>query len=124
MKDPEARPKMYFQPKEVLDKSLMEPSMFSLYLHQNMPQFYGDIDDLAECLDNFSHQDDVGASTTWQHANMQEIFEMQQLSGLICSQSVSETNLHCAEATRQGNSGKYNHSLATMQKPYYFDHLQ
>ena len=70
MKDPETRPKMYFRPREVLDKSLIEPSMFSLYLHQNIPQFFGDIDDLADCLDNFSHQDDVRASTTYQYGNM------------------------------------------------------
>ena len=35
-----------------------------------------------------------------------------------------ETNLHCTEAIRQGNSNKYSHSLTIMQKPYYFDHLQ
>ena len=37
---------------------------------------------------------------------------------------MTETNLHAAEATRQGNGGKHSHSLTTMQKPYYFDHLQ
>ena len=66
-----------------------------------MPHFFGEIDDLADCLENFSHQDDVITSTEFAYANMQEIFDMQRLSGLICAHSVAETNLHCAEANRQ-----------------------
>ena len=94
--------------------------MFSLYLHQNMPEFFGDIADLADCLDNFSHQDDVAASTTFHHANIQELYALQTLGGLICGQSVTETNLHCAKLSRQGAKP----GMMTMQKPQYFEHIQ
>ena len=66
-----------------------------------MPQFYSDIDDLADCLENFSHQDNVIATTEYSYSNMQEIFDMQRLSGYVCALTVSETNLHCADANRQ-----------------------
>lgn len=99
---------------------MLEPSLFSLYLHQNMPEFFGDIEDLADCLDNFSHQDDVTSSTTFHHANMQELYDLERLSGLICGQSVTETNLHCAKLSRQGAKP----GMMTMQKPQYFEHIQ
>ena len=52
---------------------------------------------------------------------MQEIFDMQRLSGLICAQSVTETNLHCTDANRQvGGSAAF----TSMQKPYFFEHKQ
>ena len=78
----------------------MEPSVFSMYLHQNMPSFFADIDDMADCLENFSHQDDVIASTEYAFANMQEIFDMQRLSGVISALTITETNLHCADGNR------------------------
>ena len=98
----------------------MEPSVFSMYLHQNMPHFYADIDDMADCLENFSHQEDVISSTEYAYANMQEIFDMQRLGGVICAQSITETNLHCADANRQqsGNMAAF----TSMQKPYFFEH--
>ena len=120
LKDPNTRPKLYFNPQEVVDQSLMEPTMFSLYLHQNMPQFYADIGDLADCLENYSHQDDVISSTEYSYSNMQEIYDAQRLSGLICASSVSETNIHCADANRQ--VGGSISAFTSMQKPYYFEH--
>ena len=70
LKNPDKRPKLYFSPQDVVDQSLMEPSVFSMYLHQNMPHFYADIDDMADCLENFSHQEDVIDSTEYAYANM------------------------------------------------------
>jgi len=48
------RPKLYYKPDAVLAQSLLEPSVFQLYLHENMPSFFGDIEDLADSLDTFS----------------------------------------------------------------------
>ena len=33
MENPEKRPQKYFDPQEVMDKSMLEPSLFTLYLH-------------------------------------------------------------------------------------------
>jgi hypothetical protein len=51
----EPRPKLYFKHYDILDSTLLEPSTMSLYLHQNMPGFFGDIGDLADCLETYSH---------------------------------------------------------------------
>lgn len=59
MKDANCRPALYFKPQEVLDQSMLEPSLFTLYLHQNMPQFFGDIEDMADELELMSQQDEV-----------------------------------------------------------------
>lgn len=77
---------------------MLEPSMFTLYLHQNMTQFYGDVGDLADELEYMSHQDCIDSQVTYSYSNQIEISQMQHLSGLICAQGVTETNLHCLEA--------------------------
>ena len=57
--DADRRPKLYYKPSEVIEQSMLEPSLFTLYLHQNVPQFFGDVADLADCLEFMSHQDSV-----------------------------------------------------------------
>ena len=93
---------------------MLEPSLFTLYLHQNMPQFYGDVGDMADALEFMSHQDDVCSQVSYSYANMQEISQMQQLSGHVCGLAVCETNLHCLETRRD--------RMVTMQAPYFFEH--
>jgi len=70
----------------------------SLYLHQNMPSFFGDIGDLADCLDTFSQQDDVKSRIDYSYAMQQEIYDCEKLSCLIVAQALTETNLHCEDA--------------------------
>jgi hypothetical protein len=70
MKNPDNRPAKYFKPQEILDQSMLEPSLFTLYLHQNMPQFFGDIGDIADALEYMSHQDEVIAQVDYNYANM------------------------------------------------------
>ena len=41
---------------------------------------------------------------------------MAELSGLICAQGVTETNLHCVEARQD--------RMVTMQAPQYFEHAR
>lgn len=93
---------------------MLEPSLFTLYLHQNMPQFFGDIGDMADALEFMSHQDNVIASVDYNYSNMQEIGQMQNLSGYICASGVAESNLHCLEARQD--------RMVTMQAPYLFEH--
>lgn len=77
---------------------MLEPSLFTLYLHQNMPQFYGAVDDMADELELMSQQDEVINQVSYSYSNMQEISQMQELSGLICALGITETNLHCKDA--------------------------
>jgi len=48
------RPKTYFIPDEVIQQSMVSAGTFGLYLYQNMSNFYGDIGDLADCLEIYS----------------------------------------------------------------------
>ena len=72
----------------------------SLYLHQNMPGFFGDIGDLADCLETYSHQDSVTASTEYSFAMQQEIYDSERLAALINAMALTETNLHCKDAQK------------------------
>ena len=74
-----------------------------------MPQFYGDVGDMADALEYMSHQDDIACSTSYSYGNMMEISQMKELSGLICAVGIAETNLHSYEA---GQS-----RMVTMQAP-------
>ena len=77
-----------------------------------MPQFFGDVCDMADSLEYMSHQDDVIGKTTYSYSNMQEISQMQELSGLICALGITETNLHCKDARQD--------RMITMQAPAFF----
>ena len=43
----------------------MEKSVFALYLHENMLSFFTDIDDVAECLDTYSLNDNITSQLTY-----------------------------------------------------------
>ena len=73
MQNADKRPKLYFKPQEVLNQSMLEPSLFTLYLHQNMPQFFGAVEDMADELELMSMQDDVVNQVEYSYSNMQEI---------------------------------------------------
>ena len=49
---------------------MLEPSLFTLYLHQNMPQFYGAVDDMADELELMSQQDEVINQVSYSYSNM------------------------------------------------------
>ena len=51
------KPRIYFDHKQIINQILIESDQLNLYLHQNIPEFYGDISDLADCYDVFSLAD-------------------------------------------------------------------
>ena len=116
------RPKLYFKHQDILDSTLLEPSTMSMYLHQNMPNFFGDIGDLADCLETYSLQDSVLANTEYSYAMQQEIYEGERLAALINTMALTETNLHCKEAAKQSSAHKS--AFYQMQQPYYFEHIR
>jgi hypothetical protein len=91
----------------------------SLYLHQNMPGFFGDIGELADCLETFSHQDGLTSQLDYSYAMQQEIFDSEKLSCLIVAQALTDSNLHCKDAQGPGKK-----ALFKMQQPYFFEHLR
>lgn len=42
--------------------------MFALYLHENMLNFFTDIDDISNCLDSYSFTDNVTSSLTFSYS--------------------------------------------------------
>jgi hypothetical protein len=52
-----SRPKFYEKHSEVLNKTLLESNVMSLYLHENMLNFYGDVEDIANTFEVYSHLD-------------------------------------------------------------------
>lgn len=96
MKNPSKRPKLYFDIQEVIfQQSMLEPNTFTLYLHQNLPGFFGDICDLADCLETFSHQDNVESQLTYSYSNQSEIQSAHELNAVICATGVLDSNVHC-----------------------------
>jgi hypothetical protein len=66
MANPFTRPKLYFNHSDILDSTLVEKPNFCLYLHENMLNFYADIDDVANCLETFSFNDKVTNEKSYQ----------------------------------------------------------
>lgn len=118
------RPKLYFKHEDVLDTTLLEPNTMSMYLHQNMPAFFGDIGDLADCLDTFSHQDEQRSRLNYSFAMQQEIYDFEKLGCLICARAVTETNLHCLEAKQANQTAGAKGGFYQFVQPYHFEHLR
>ena len=64
-----AKPKFYENHKNLLQQTLLEPNTMSLYLHENMLQFYQDIGDVADCMETYSTLDGHYASLEYQYGN-------------------------------------------------------
>ncbi len=63
-----------------------------------MPGFFGDIEDLANCLDTFSEQDSTSACLTYDECDQRFLHEHEELAGLVCGCAVLECNLHVQKA--------------------------
>lgn len=48
------KPKLYFDHKQVINEVPLGSDQLNLYLHENMLDFFGDMSDVADCLDVFS----------------------------------------------------------------------
>jgi len=69
MEDPKFKPKCYFNHAEVMDSVMIERSSFSLFLHENLFNFFQDIEDVANVLDSYSLMDFVANSSSYNYAN-------------------------------------------------------
>lgn len=90
--DRENRPKLSFDPDEVISKCPCEPSFFWLYLYENFIWFYDDIEDLAEAYETFQTADLFSTSHyTTSNTNSEYI------PAQLCGRAVVDSNLHPAK---------------------------
>ena len=64
-----SRPRFYCSHSEILRQTLLEDSVLSLYLHENMLSFYGDVQDCANLFDIYSSLDGELARVEYQYGN-------------------------------------------------------
>lgn len=53
----ERKPELYFRHKDVINQTQLDKASFSLYLHENMLDFFTDIGEIADCLEVYSLSD-------------------------------------------------------------------
>ncbi len=51
------KPELYFRHKDIINQIQLDKPSFSLYLHENMLDFFTDIGDIADCLEIYSNSD-------------------------------------------------------------------
>lgn len=66
-----SRPKFYCKHSEILNKTLLEANVMSLYLYENMINFYGNINDMANTLEVYSHLDSGLSQIEYQFGHSQ-----------------------------------------------------
>ena len=96
---------------EVLDNVTMERPVFTLYLHENMPDFFSSIEEYADTIETFSHQEWVSESCPYSYDRLQYISELQDSCALCETLALTENNLH----------GQSSNKMTTMTKTRYFE---
>ena len=91
------RPKFYEDHAKLIQQTLLEPKTIALYLNENMLQFYGDIEDVAECSDIYSQLDGSYSRLEYQYGNQQYLYEIENLNSLVSSMAITECNWHGAD---------------------------
>jgi len=63
----ERKPELYFRHRDVINQTQLDKASFSLYLHENMLDFFTDIGEIANCLEVYSHSDACEALVTYSY---------------------------------------------------------
>ena len=100
------RPKFYEKHTAILNKTLLEDNVMSLYLHENMLNFYGDIEDIANTFEVYSSLDAGKAKIEYQYGHMQYLAEISSLNSLVESMAVTEYNWHGHNPDNKGHGNK------------------
>lgn len=61
------KPELYFKHKDILNEISLDTPSFSLYLHENMLDFFTDISEVADCLDFYSVTDSCEGRVTYSY---------------------------------------------------------
>ena len=99
------RPKFYEKHQNILNKTLLEDNVMSLYLHENMLNFYGDVGDIAKTFEVYSELDSAKANIEYQYGHMQQLAEISSLNSLVETMAVTENNWH-GHSNEKGHGNK------------------
>ena len=61
------KPELYFKHKDILNQTQLDKGSFSLYLHENMLDFFTDIEEIANCLEIYSLTDACEAQISYSY---------------------------------------------------------
>eukprot|EP00347_Sterkiella_histriomuscorum_P005182 403357582 len=112
----ENKPKLYYEHQKIINKMQIESQQLGLYLHQNIPEFFNDIGDLANCFDIFSLTDYLENSIQYSFDSQLQVLEFQQHNALFRAKATTECNFHVVNPKTQ--------QLFPMQKPQYYDFVK
>ncbi|NWW71158.1 RAD17 protein, partial [Climacteris rufus] len=102
------RDTLLIQPEDIVEKSHMSGSMFSLYLHQNYVDFFSDIDDVVRASEYLSTADVL--CSNWSTRPVMESY-----SACVATRGVIHSNTSRAFAHQQGGMG-----FRPLHKPQWF----
>lgn len=114
MSEIKPRPKSYINHAEIMNKVETENSTFSLFLLENMSNFFGDIEDMAKVLEVYSYNDAILNRGSYSFANQKYTNELVEQAALTEGLAITEYNLHGGDINRGRN-------LKKMAKPEWFD---
>ena len=63
----EKKPELYFKHKDILNEITLDTPSFSLYMHENILDFFTDISEVADCLDFYSVTDSCENRVTYSY---------------------------------------------------------
>ena len=64
------KPRFYENHKLLLQQTLLEPQVLSMYLYENMLNFYQDVNDVADTFEIYSCLDGHYSTLEYQYGNM------------------------------------------------------
>lgn len=89
--NPKTRPKLYFNPEDIIQKSFIEPSFFWQYLEENFLDFFSDISEVSNTLEYFTLSD------TMDNIKLQDHFhDIDYYSSSLSGRAVLNFNCHPA----------------------------
>jgi hypothetical protein len=104
------QPKLYFKHEDILNQVQTEDTTFSLFLHENLIDFAGDIEDVAKILEVYSHNDAITSSARFSYAEQAQLADLSHLSSLTEWMATTTFNLHPSPSSH----------LHKMRKPQLF----
>lgn len=114
------KPKFYWNHQEILNKVDTESHTLSLFLEENMYDFFKNIEDMANVLDVYSANDPLtNFKSIYSNANEKYFYELKEQWALSEALAITEFNIHGYEPKDSKNQKKG--KLHTMAKPEWFD---
>lgn len=108
-------PKSYINHLDVMNQVLIEKSTFSLFLEENMYDFFTDIEDISKVLQVYSETDSMRGGITYSYSEQKAIYEIEENCAHVEALAITEYNMHGAD-----NKGE-KRKMKKFVKPVWFD---